>query len=485
MKKSNTKFRLNFSSEKNFWLRNLSAILIISMTGCSSGDTTSADSGREVIAIGPITGLGSIIVNGIRFDDSSAVVTDTNNKTTDASRLGLGMHVEVRGQLRDDQRSVATKISANSEIQGPVTNINVSGGSLTVLEHNVSVSPGTFFDGMSGLAGLKTGDVVEVYGLKDGENILADRIEKKTISSGDYLAKIRGTVEQLSDAARTFSLGKLTVNFSSADISELGANLSNGMVVEVKSMQPPIGGTLQAAKIRAIQTISSEVNYSGPLEIEGVVSNFQSLDNFKINNISVDGSSANFLRGSAQNLANGSLVEAKGSYGNGKLSASVIKFDDGTYSGLVEITGSVDSFESLSNFKVRGIRVDAAGSDVIFERGAASEIAVGRLLEIEGSMQVTENGTTILASTVKFEDRSGGNGGGGDDNPSSEFEFTGKVTDVRGDVLTIGERKVVITQTTVFRKITREQIVAGALVEVKGITMPDRTISATRISLED
>ena len=61
----------------------LSATLIAACGGGGGGLT--ADS-ATAYAAGPITGFGSIIVNGIRFDDSSASVLDDDDNSHDRSR---------------------------------------------------------------------------------------------------------------------------------------------------------------------------------------------------------------------------------------------------------------------------------------------------------------------------------------------------------------------------------------------------------------
>jgi hypothetical protein len=60
------------------------------------GDSTAAPTGTtstpsSVYAAGPITGFGSVIVNGVRFDDSAATITDDDGRTLAESELHLGM----------------------------------------------------------------------------------------------------------------------------------------------------------------------------------------------------------------------------------------------------------------------------------------------------------------------------------------------------------------------------------------------------------
>src|SRR5262245_31816300 len=61
--------------------------------GVDSGGTGAAAS----FASGPITGFGSVIVAGVRFDERGATVQDADGNVRPASDLALGMTVEVRG----------------------------------------------------------------------------------------------------------------------------------------------------------------------------------------------------------------------------------------------------------------------------------------------------------------------------------------------------------------------------------------------------
>src|SRR3954469_11593651 len=71
--------------------------------GSASGDASGA--GATSFASGPISGFGSGIVNGVRFDDTKAKVSDDDGQAHDRGELRLGMVVEVKaGALSSDDR---------------------------------------------------------------------------------------------------------------------------------------------------------------------------------------------------------------------------------------------------------------------------------------------------------------------------------------------------------------------------------------------
>ncbi|MEZ5738630.1 MAG: hypothetical protein R3E68_03630 [Burkholderiaceae bacterium] len=73
------------------------------LAGCGGGSEVlgpgSGGTGTSVTttAVGPISGFGSVIVNGVRYDDSLARVSDERGTTLSRSQLRLGMMVQIRG----------------------------------------------------------------------------------------------------------------------------------------------------------------------------------------------------------------------------------------------------------------------------------------------------------------------------------------------------------------------------------------------------
>lgn len=76
--------------------------LAVMASGCGgsggTGDLAGVGSGGTGAAFGfgMISGFGSIIVNGIKYDDSQASVTDDLGNRRELGELGLGMIVEIQ-----------------------------------------------------------------------------------------------------------------------------------------------------------------------------------------------------------------------------------------------------------------------------------------------------------------------------------------------------------------------------------------------------
>ena len=450
------------------------------LTACGGGgDGGSVGGSASSTSVGSISGFGSVIVNGVRFDDSAARVTDDNDNGISASSLGLGMTVEVSGSVNDDGTGSASSINVFSEVQGPISNLNLADNTFSILGFNVTVPGTTVFEDFSLLSALANGNIVEVHGTRSGNAITATRIELKTPVAGDTLIKIRGQIANRT--ATTFTIGEVTVNYASAQVSpNLGA-IVNDAYVKVRSTSVATGNTVTASRIQVVGSRPFGFADGGKSELEGVVSEFVSLSQFKVGGIAVNAFNATFVRGQATSIANGTRLEVKGVYSNDVITASKVKFEDSARVDEFELHGVVSNFTSLSNFVVRGMTVDASGSGVLFERGLASAVANGRLIEVEGSIVSTASGSILRATKVKFEDSTGSNTATG----AGEFEFKGTVGSVSGNTLVIGTRTVTLTSSTVFRRMTQSQIVVNAFLEIKGKLQSDGSVIAERISLED
>ena len=127
------------------------------LAGVGTGGTGTVSS---TVGVGPISGFGSVIISGVRYDDSAATVTDEDGNARTRADLKLGMVGAVSGSADFVAGTgVATGIRYGSEIVGPVESVDLAGGRFTVLGATVSIKTATVFDDrLAGLAALKVGD---------------------------------------------------------------------------------------------------------------------------------------------------------------------------------------------------------------------------------------------------------------------------------------------------------------------------------------
>jgi hypothetical protein len=371
------------------------------VAGCGGGGSASGGTGATAFTAGPIRGFGSIIVNGVRFDDSSAQVENEDGVRGGSDDLKLGSMVEVESEKVDDStgRAKATRIRFGSEIVGPVQSVDTAANSFVVLGQTVDVKPETVFDdslGATGVAGL-AGKVVEVHAQRDAASghLVASRIEDKAAATA---FKLRGTVSALEPNAKTFQIGTAVINYGGIAPADLPANLANGMKVRVKLQTAQVGGQWVATAVRSGER---KVEDHDDARLIGNVSAFTSATAFEVGGVAVDAGSARIDNGP---VTADSRVEVRGAAKDGKIVATRVKVLDGTDDMLrgVELHGPIsDVSTSAKTFMLRGVKVSFGGS-VVYERGTEALLVAGAKVEAKGAL--SSDGTTLNAVLIRFED---------------------------------------------------------------------------------
>jgi hypothetical protein len=402
----------------------LATLLVgLTLTACGGGggsggtgdSLASADTG---FSQGAITGFGSIIVNGVRFDDSKARISDDDDDDTpdrESKDLRLGMVVSVSSSGTGTATATASAISFGSELKGPVQSINgststgtatVTAGTqtLTILGQTVVVGTRTVFDPISlpgGFASIRVGNVLEVHGHLDpaSNKLTATRINRED-NANKY--KITGNVSGLNSVS--FKIGSSTINYAAiVGTNNLRTTLSNSLTVKVSlNTIPTATDTWTALRIKAAK---KNLENRNKVEVEGLITDFTSITStFKVNGIPVQVTTTT-SRPAGLVLANGVNVEVHGSLVNGTLIASRVKLEgkdnDSDDDRGIELHGVISNVTpGSSTFVLRGLTVSFAGP-VAYSRGTASNLVNGANVEVKGVAAPT--GTTVIAQKIKFE----------------------------------------------------------------------------------
>ena len=273
-----------------------SLLLAAWLAGCGGGSDTSAgvgSGGTGSYSGGPITGFGSIVVNGIHFDQSAALVTDADNQPRNAAELKLGMVVQLQGSpvtmQAGRQVASAAMIQLSSELLGPVDAIG--GSSLTVMGQTVLVNSGTYFadDLPAGLASLVANDLVEVYGFFDAANdsYVATRIEKRDPQLVQHYI-VKGVLKNLDLVTGYCAIGAQTLAYA---WQSPPPGLANGRVaralIDVSTV--PMGPTWAAQSM----TLSTPlVANRDDATVDGLVTELTTGNNrlFSVNGIAINAS---------------------------------------------------------------------------------------------------------------------------------------------------------------------------------------------------
>jgi Domain of unknown function (DUF5666) len=369
------------------------------ISGCGGGVGVG---GTGAFASGPISGFGSVIVNGVRFDDSSPSLRIETEDGTALSRssLGLGMFAEVDsgpiGGTAAEPTALASRIRISSQLVGPV---EVKGtDTLTIVDQTVLVTATTVFDDriVARLAAVNVGDVLEVYGFFDANagRLVATRIEPKSPVPSKW--KVRGVVANLGPTSFTIGAGSFTYTGTPA-------GLANGAYVSVE-VETLAAGPWVVSSIGAGQQSLPDLDR---VEIKGSVTTFTSATSFSVNGQPVDASSATF---EGTGLALGVRVEVRGAVTSGVVRATRVEIEDassgggggGGSGGAFEFKDTISALDTAAKtFVVKGYTIRYAGAT--FEGVTADTLANGQTVQVKANPTTTAN--TYDATEVKLEDQ--------------------------------------------------------------------------------
>lgn len=301
------------------------ATAAVLLTSCGPGTQVAGIEGTgapaPVTATGPITGFGSIFVNGVEYSTTGAEIEIDDQPGTE-SQLAIGEVVTVTGTLNTDNTTgTATQVTFSANVLGPVTDVSVPTQTFVVLGQTVLVTATTVFDPNiqpAGIAGIKTNDRLEVSGFPDSSGqIVASRIE---LASTDAL-RVEGTVQGLNTGTLVFQINALSVDYSGAT---LHGTLSNGSVVDVDGTSLSASGALLATDVTVLPPPGGAPNSRG--EVEGVITSFTSVSDFVVNGVHVTTNSSTVFVLNGMTLGVNVRVEVQGSYdSSGTLVASSVE----------------------------------------------------------------------------------------------------------------------------------------------------------------
>jgi hypothetical protein len=364
---------------------------LLAACGGGGGDSapTGGGTGAQSFMSGPISGLGSIIVGGVRFDD--------NSSSHDRSELKLGMMVEVESSSIDDNtsRGTAARIRFGSEMKGPVASIDPTAQTLRVLDQTVEVRAETMFDPSlsGGFAAIQVGQVLEIHAQFDAASghYSATRIELED-NATEY--RLRGLVSKLDTTAKTFNIGDAVINY--AGVTEVPADLADGVRVRVRLQTAQVGGQWVATRLRSGKR---RVDDFGDARIRGLVTAFTSATQFDVQGVPVDASAAR-VEGT---VAQGVMVEVRGRAENGHIVASRVKVlnREGDEVRRVELHGTVSALDTgAKTFMLREVKVDYSKVSE-WKDGSEANLADGKAVEVKG--QWSDDRSTLVASRIQFE----------------------------------------------------------------------------------
>jgi hypothetical protein len=320
------------------------AALLVSCGGGTGGTGVSSNppTPSSAISIGVMT-KGSVIVNGVHFDDSNASSIEIDDTPKTSTALQSGMVVKVAGTVNSDGTTgSAQQVRALIEVRGIPDQVSATQNppNLRVLNQIVFVDGQTIYSGLNGIADITQNvTLIEVHGLRDSTGrIRATRIEANQAQMGDATVdEIRGVVSNLNTNSNpvTFNLGSQAVAVANgATFLPNGttiANVANGSVVEVHCSARPNcvnGGAFQASVIEVEDHVDQafQPGNGEQFEVEGLISGFTTTAFFVAGTPVTLTNGTIFEGGLVTDLGNDVQVEAEGSFDGTTLVATKIEF---------------------------------------------------------------------------------------------------------------------------------------------------------------
>jgi hypothetical protein len=453
-------------------------------------DNTSGITGTgKVRSRGPISGFGSVIVNGVTYDTSSAMFTK-DGVAASQSDFAVGQVVLVTGTIDDSNTSgTADSVVFDDTVEGPVESVDSVAGSIVVLGQTVLISAATSIDdscpsSLSELAGVPA---VEVSGpVKADGSVEATRIECKLVA-GEF--EVTGVVSNLDSGAMTFQINALVVDYGSAAVDNFptAGVINNGDPVEAKGVSFGGGGELEATRVeyKGGELAGDE---GDRLEIEGFVTRFGSSSDFDVSGQRVSTNDSTVYEGGvAGDIGMNLKIEVEGLLdANGILVASKVELKQATN---VRVVGRIDSI-SGSTVTVLNIPITTDLITTRFEDKTDADVDPLRVGDLNVDDYIEARGQEFPAGSGEISalllER---------DDPREESELRGFVDSggVNRPSLTVLGVTIDTSGGTVYRGLNDQVLSAdefwtavneGSLVDVKGLETGPSTLAAEELSFE-
>ena len=455
------------------------ALVLAALASCGGGDGVVGSGGTGIsagLAVGTVNGFGSVIVDGVAYDNRSAPVLSEIAPGQDAvAEVKLGDRVAIE----DQTAGVASVVRLEAALSGSVTSA-ASEGRFTMLGQTVAINtsgaagPITQLGGGYALASdLRVGDRVEVHGVLVGQadsyRIQATRIDK--LAAAPAYLRVTGLVSHLGSDG-TFSLGALTVDASGAGILPASTSLANGQTVTVLALPglltPPHDGSqrLNAAQVRILELQSRSLEDA----LSGSVTHLDAAARtLTLGGVRVDYSAAT-LSPPATTLADGQYVVVRGTPSStGTLAASSLSIRDAGSDSEAALRGNLRGYVAATGrFFVRDVGVDASGASV--QGCPAAGLADGQFVVVQGAV----SSAGVVAQKVQCEAEPA----------DAEVERDGLAgaVDIAAAAFTLTTESgstvsVSWTATTYFGGVT-PQTLSGKVVQVEGSLVGGRLVAA-------
>ena len=455
----------------------------------TGGDNTGGDntgSTTTVVTEGVITGFGSVYVNGQRYGSDNASIAVGNSPAADEAQLRVGMVVTVAASASDNgEDPEAEQITYEESLQGPVAFIDREAEQIEVLGQTVIYDDLTEFE-ETDLDTLTVGDFVEISGyVNENGEFYATLVE---LEEDETEIKLKGNVANLDTDATTFTLGDLTINYSSAQFEDMSVeDLADGLFVKVEGETfDSETMTLTADEVENKEQSDIDED-TDEVTIAGIVKNYdEEAGTFSVNQYDfVVSDSTEFEDGTADTLANGIMVKVEAAVDGEQLIAEEVEFKARDARSKVE--GQVTDIDTEAmtfvlndtTFTVTSETQYDDESDLDERRFTFDSIEVNDWLKVVSRQDEEGNAIALKVKRIEEDEREG--------------EVKGRVSAVSTEGMTVANANVTFDENTEFEDddgtISLEDFIAlvdsrnAVIVEVEGQYV-DSSLVATEVEVE-
>ncbi len=432
-------------------------LLAIAIAGCGGGggggSVGIADGGIRGTgaSVGPVSGFGSVFVNGIRFETDGNVASDDG--ITTERQLDKGMILRVDGQWRENGEGTADRVEYDDTFRGEIADLVAVADpdnssiresvTFTLYGQTIVADKQTVFRGVS-LQTLADADVIRVSGwrLPSGNyrasyigalNGPASEVEIEGSIDGDpgtvgvNQFRINGFLIEFDEQNTTFEDG-----LTPSDLQTPGFRVeAEGEIVTLDG-EPAIRATsLERDEARRYErSQGDDIEFAGP-----VATAYRATDRtFTINGLTVVVPSDDVFDDglSASDLQPGLLIQVEGDFlADGRVEAEEIDIRDAN----AKVEGPVDTASidpQARSFRVGGVLVRVTPLTIISDDEDDRRIGFNDLngafeLEVEGIERSDQTGAVFL-DAVKIER---------EPIEDAEFELTGRLTAIDSATITV------------------------------------------------
>lgn len=388
--------------------RSITAIAALALIACGGGVADIAGgvgSGGSGVAEGSITGFGSVIVDGVTYEDTNASVVSGNALgTNDQVQAKLGQRV----RISQSRTGVADQIIVLPQMRGTADSAADSNGWFQMLGQWVRIisvsdtqNNATVLDGLSSVA---SGNPIEVHGAwvfdssKNASVLVASRIEKLAASPDPVL--LSGVVSSRSDNTITLnSANGSTLQYASLP-SSIGAQslVSAWIPLSALSRSPWVATRLSDAspQITGNQSLLLGTQVSARDVAQGTV---------VVQGLSVKLPSS--LIGAPPALGAPVQLEIVRDNDGWRATTVTQRKSESDLGGTVELKGSIVWPAQLGLVVLRDVRVQVAASSL---DKSCTGIAPGSLVYVSLKAQRSPAGQALQAIQVACNTKTPSNG---------------------------------------------------------------------------